>query len=127
MSTEFMKSWLEIIPNLNPILIVLKYLMSTKGLNRPFKGGLSSYCLMIMVTAYLKESIQHYKLAGKPQKSIGEQFIEVLNFYCGEFDNENTSLSLIANQSCFFKTGDEKHYLNIIDPLNFRMMTVNCS
>jgi|JI6StandDraft_1071083.scaffolds.fasta_scaffold06632_9 DNA polymerase sigma len=75
MSTEFMKSWLEAIPNLNPIMIVLKYLMSQKGLNRPFKGGLSSYCLMIMVTAYLKESIQHYKMSGKPQKSVGEQFI----------------------------------------------------
>lgn len=54
MSTDFMKRWLEIIPNLNPILLILKYLMSMKGLNRPYKGGLSSYCLMIMVAAYLK-------------------------------------------------------------------------
>lgn len=54
MSTEFMKSWLDVIPNLNLILLILKYLLSIKGLNRPYKGGLSSYCLMLMVTAYMK-------------------------------------------------------------------------
>jgi DNA polymerase sigma len=54
MSTDFMKRWLDIIPNLNPILLILKYLLSARGLNRPYKGGLSSYCLMIMVGAYLK-------------------------------------------------------------------------
>jgi hypothetical protein len=50
-----------------------------------------------------------------------------LNFYCEEFDSENTSLSLLSNQGCFFKTGEEKFNLNIIDPLNYRLMTANCS
>lgn len=81
MSTEFMKGWLETIPQLNPILMTLKYLLSVQGLNRPFKGGLSSYCLMIMVTAYMKESIQHYKLQGVPPRTLSENFIGLLRFY----------------------------------------------
>lgn len=81
MSTEFMKGWLENIPQLNPILMTLKYLLSVHSLNRPFKGGLSSYCLMIMVTAYMKESMQHYKMQGAPPRTLSENFLGLLRFY----------------------------------------------
>jgi DNA polymerase sigma len=54
LSTEFMKTWLNLYPQLNPIVLTLKYLLSKKSLNKPYKGGISSYCLLIMAAAYIK-------------------------------------------------------------------------
>jgi len=39
---------------MRPLIIILKKYLSILDLNEPFKGGLSSYGLSIMVLAYLK-------------------------------------------------------------------------
>lgn len=52
-----MKNWMNEIPNLYSIAILLKYLFQKKELNSTYKGGLGSYCTMVMILAYLK----HFK------------------------------------------------------------------
>jgi DNA polymerase sigma len=49
-----MKNCLSLFPALHPLVVTLKYLLSVKGLNKPFKGGISSYSLLIMTAAYIK-------------------------------------------------------------------------
>lgn len=56
-ATQMMKDWMAEIPNLYTIAILLKYLLQKTGLNSTYKGGVGSYCTIVMVLAYLK----HYK------------------------------------------------------------------
>ena len=46
---------LEDLPMIRPIVIVLKQFLSDRGLLTAFTGGLSSYCLFLMVARYLQE------------------------------------------------------------------------
>ena len=39
--------------DLKAIVIFLKKLLDQRGLNEPYKGGLSSYSLVLMVTTFL--------------------------------------------------------------------------
>ena len=55
-----MKNNIETTEYLHPIVLTLKYLLSEKKLNKPYKGGLSSFGLLILCSAYMK-SFSSYK------------------------------------------------------------------
>ena len=38
---------------IEPLILVLKQFLKASGLNNPYFGGLSSYALFLMITAYL--------------------------------------------------------------------------
>lgn len=42
------------VPQLEPLVLVLKQFLSQRGLNQPFNGGLSSYALILMVYSFIK-------------------------------------------------------------------------
>ena len=54
-STELMKSWMNEYPQMHRIILAFKYILARKGFNSNFKGGIGSYCLFIMIAAYMKE------------------------------------------------------------------------
>ena len=51
---------MEAYPVLRPIILVLKQIMYCSFANNPYKGGLSSYALILMVIAYIQHSHQYY-------------------------------------------------------------------
>jgi hypothetical protein len=55
-STELMKHWMAEFPQLHRIVLAFKYILAKKGLNSNWKGGIGSYCLFIMIAAFLKEN-----------------------------------------------------------------------
>lgn len=61
-STELIGQSLQETPNLYRVLIFLKYVLLKRGLNSTYKGGISPYCLLIMIKAYLR----HVKLVESP-------------------------------------------------------------
>jgi len=46
--------FMEEFPELRPLILVLKQLLSTSGLNNVYRGGLSSYCLGLIVVSFLQ-------------------------------------------------------------------------
>ena len=52
-STLLMKDWIEKVPSLQRVLLLLKHILSMRGFNSNFTGGIGSYCLFTMVAAYL--------------------------------------------------------------------------
>ena len=53
-STQLMKYWMNQYPQLHRIILAFKYILAKKGFNSNFKGGIGSYCLFVMITAYFK-------------------------------------------------------------------------
>ena len=74
-STELMKKWMCEYPQLHRIVLGFKYILAKKSFNSNFKGGIGSYCLFIMIAAYLKE---HPETVACDE---GELFMLVLKFY----------------------------------------------
>ena len=69
--------------DLRTIVIVLKKLLEYKDLNEPYRGGLSSYSLVLMITSFLNICDAHNK---------SKNLSEFLNFYGNYFDPLKTYL-----------------------------------
>ena len=52
---KYIKQRLEEYPHLKTLVLVFKKFLSLKNLNKPFSGGLSSYSLIQMILAILKQ------------------------------------------------------------------------
>jgi non-canonical poly(A) RNA polymerase PAPD5/7 len=74
-------------PDLKPIVIVLKKLLHAHDLNQPYHGGLSSYSLVLMTSAFLRMFNEI--------KSISKNLLEFLNYFGSYFDPSTT---IIENQ-----------------------------
>jgi len=55
-STILMREWMIKMPILQKLVLLLKYLLFYQGYNSNFAGGIGSYCLFVMVAAYIKEN-----------------------------------------------------------------------
>lgn len=42
-------------PQINRTILALKYVLAQRGFSSNFKGGIGSYCLFIMVAAFITE------------------------------------------------------------------------
>lgn len=53
-NTEFVLSKSAEIPVLKPVCIIIKKLLNTYGLNKPFSGGMSSFTVFLMASAFIQ-------------------------------------------------------------------------
>ena len=81
-STEYVLLKAREFPVLKPICIILKKLLNTRELNKPFAGGMSSFTLFLMASAFLRSS--------PPFKCISECLLSFLQYYGSVFDYRNT-------------------------------------
>jgi len=85
-STEFVAKMIERYESL--------YSMTQKELLNKHQGGISSYCLVVMLVAYLQTCNQH---------GIAKNFLGCVEFYGREFDPKTTGINLILEPSPFYK------------------------
>lgn len=50
-----MKSWMNVYPQIHRAILALKYVLAQRGYSSNFRGGIGSYCLFIMVAAFITE------------------------------------------------------------------------
>ena len=93
-ATQSMNSWMGDIPNLYSMAILLKYIFQKKEFNSTYKGGMGSFCAMVMIMAYLK----HHK---KESEDLCSQMVGLLNFYSLEFNDEVMGVD-IRDETCFY-------------------------
>ena len=109
-----------------PIILALKTLLKNGNLNDPYKGGLSSYGLILMVVSFIQSEIDSDKYNENSPTLIGETFLNVLGHYGIFFDYNNYVIITYPIREKNFPTDKEvtyqfipnTHELIIVDPLN---------
>lgn len=95
------------LPYLRPLVFLLKTLLHTRGLNVPFQGGVSSYVLTLMTSAFLKMSFQ--------LPSVAHYFLEILRYYGEEFKSDQ--MMIIGGEYITIpKFISPLHTLVVVDP-----------
>jgi hypothetical protein len=73
---------------IRPLVLVLKQFLLDRGLLTAYTGGLSSYCLFLMVTRYCQEQPH------STWSDSGALLIGFLDFYGNHFDPRSTGISV---------------------------------
>ena len=82
---------LEELPLIRPLMLVLKQFLLHRGLLTAYTGGLSSYCLFLMLARYLQEQ--------PPSSSdCGSLLMGFLDFYGNFFDPRSIGISVGGRQ-----------------------------
>ncbi|CAD8063252.1 unnamed protein product [Paramecium sonneborni] len=114
-STELTLQWLSFYSELRPIILLFKSLLKKRGLNDQYKGGISSFCIIQMVLAFL-ECFYHQHQAS----SIGFTTYNFLKFYGTEFDPKTTGISYKGfNENPFYDLNefDDQSEITIVSPI----------
>jgi len=103
---------------LRPLAILLKKLVAIHNYNVPFHGGISSYVLTLMTSAFLRESPK--------ASSIAQAFIHILSYYGAAFDpnrlmiymgREILDVGVVPKQSDILVTDPFKPQMNAASTL----------
>ena len=106
---------------LTPLALALKNILQKAFLNDPYKGGLSSYGVILLIIHFL--NVQKKKGNDISMKSLGKLFYDILYYYGSEYDitnpiiieeNENIEQKIIAIHQ--FQVMRNEFIL--VDPLN---------
>ncbi|CAK75978.1 unnamed protein product (macronuclear) [Paramecium tetraurelia] len=114
-STDLTLQWLSFYSELRPIVLLFKSLLKKRGLNDQYKGGISSFCIIQMVLAFL-ECFYHQNQVS----SIGYTTYNFLKFYGTEFDPKTTGISYKGfNENPFYELNeyDDQSEITIVSPI----------
>ena len=132
---ELVKSFIEEYKSLKPIVLAYKNILKIANLNDPYKGGISSYGLILMIVFFLqKQKSSGIDISpGENNANLGKLFYEFIRFYSLNFDNSKEIINI--NEGNNTKTFNEFDFHNmvhssdlvIIDPLNkFNNVAKSC-
>ena len=94
---------------LTPLTFALKTMLQKAFLNDPYKGGLSSYGVILLVIHFL--NVQQKKRKDISIKSLGKLFYDILCYYGNEYDITNPII-----------VENEKNIQKIISIYQFQLM-----
>ncbi|OQS03986.1 hypothetical protein THRCLA_03736 [Thraustotheca clavata] len=84
-ATNVVRAAVASMPQLYPLVIVLKSFLREKGLNNAFLGGLSSYALVLLCLNYL--------LKTPPEQAVGDALLGFLEYYGTVYDHNQTCIT----------------------------------
>lgn len=94
---------LEQMPPVRPLVLVLKQFLLDRGLLTAYTGGLSSYCLFLMVARYCQEQAPTWN-------DSGSLLMGLLDFYGNYFDPRITGIS-VRTRKYFIRSQEANHVL----------------
>ena len=77
MARDLVLSYLQALPQLAPLVVVLKSFLRDLNLNDVYTGGLSSYCLVVLLFSFMRECEQY----GYSTKDCGHLLIGFFNHF----------------------------------------------
>ncbi|PHJ16851.1 dna-directed dna polymerase [Cystoisospora suis] len=107
-------------PLLRPLVLLNKAALREWGLNEPFRGGVGSYLLFVMVLNFLQVNHRLYDRENHCQYSIGHALVEFLHYYGVAFNYSATGLSVRDKGRLFPKSSR-----NWLYPEEIRQSTFN--
>ncbi|KAG7451934.1 Nucleotidyltransferase [Guyanagaster necrorhizus] len=87
---EMIKDYREKMPELRPLVLVMKGLLARSGFNDPARGGLGSYPLVCMCISFLQ--------VNPPLESLGKLLTGMLYYYGVSFPYETSYISVREGQ-----------------------------
>ncbi|KAJ8748974.1 hypothetical protein K2173_013413 [Erythroxylum novogranatense] len=114
-TTELVKELTDQFPAAPPLALVLKQFLADRCLDQSYSGGLSSYCLVLLITRFL----QHEHHLGRPiSQNLGSLLMDFLYFFGNVFDPRQIRIS-VQGSGIYIKR--ERGYsidpIHIDDPL----------
>ncbi|KAI3981360.1 hypothetical protein MKX01_001805 [Papaver californicum] len=90
-TTELVRELTEQFPAVTSLALVLKQFLADRSLDHSYSGGLSSYCLVLLVTRFL----QHEHHLGRPiNQNLGSLLMDFLYFFGNVFDPRQMRISI---------------------------------
>ncbi|KAL2337577.1 hypothetical protein Fmac_012023 [Flemingia macrophylla] len=90
-TTAMVKELTEQFPAATPLALVLKQFLADRSLDQSYSGGLSSYCLVLLIIRFL----QHEHHLGRPiNQNYGSLLMDFLYFFGNVFDPRQMRISV---------------------------------
>lgn len=114
-AVELVCCYIKMYPALRPLTIVLKQFLAERALNNTFSGGLSSYCLVLILVSFFQNHV-----TPESASNLGLLLINLLTFFGTQFDFHRMGISLRSPTSTggFFYLQVPCPTLVILDPFN---------
>lgn len=110
-------------PAVLPLAVVLKQFLTDRCLDHPYSGGLSSYCLVLLITRFL----QHQHHTGRSiNQNLGRLLMDFLYFFGCVFDPRQMRVSIYGSGMYVNRgRGQSIDPLYIDDPIDDPLHPVN--
>ena len=112
--SQVVKRKIEEIPRLREVNLVVKHLFQLCDFTEPFKGGVSSYGIFLMVLYFF----QHHLPPCEDRYSLAEPLLHFLNFYAWNFNYHDAICVQEAVYDPTFFPQSLDPYLVIVDPIS---------
>ena len=120
---ELVKGFISQYECLKPLVLVLKNILKRANLNDPYKGGISSYGLILMIVTFLQTQKKIGKDISNNENNLGRLFFDFVNHYGLKFEPSKYIIYARTNED---EDSDDFNLQNIqsgnelviIDPLN---------
>ncbi|XP_061345061.1 uncharacterized protein LOC133290922 isoform X2 [Gastrolobium bilobum] len=90
-TTEMVRQLTEQFPAATPLALALKQFLADRSLDQSYSGGLSSYCLVLLIIRFL----QHEHHLGRPiNQNYGSLLMDFLYFFGNVFDPRQMRISV---------------------------------
>ena len=123
-TVAFIKDMLEELPQLRPLLMVIKIFLQQRELNEVYSGGVGSYALIIMVSVFLETHASRHGRDGpsEPEQCLGVLLVDFFDFYGNILNYHEVGISCRGGGSFYrkrqlgFYSSDRPYLLSIEDP-----------
>lgn len=95
--SEMIKSFMQAEPLLRPLVLVIKVLVNAYDISDPYKGGLSSYAITLMVIALLQVRILRICSLHKSQKRLWIMWGSSYSISCTFTENKLITLVKLSS------------------------------
>ncbi|XP_021756293.1 uncharacterized protein LOC110721453 [Chenopodium quinoa] len=90
-TTELVKQLTDQFSAAIPLALVLKQFLADRSLDQSYSGGLSSYCLVLLITRFLQHEHHHCRPINQ---NLGSLFMDFLYFFGNVFDPRQMRVSI---------------------------------
>lgn len=120
----FIQESLQAHSQIKPVVLIMKRLLESHSLNNSWQGGLSSYCLFLLVLAFFKSNLS----SGVSYNRLSEWLWNFIFFYAKAYNFRTTMISF-KHKSPFIPISVQIETSTapiIIDPLTSQNAAKNC-
>ena len=119
---DLVKQFMNKYESLKPLVLALKNILKRANLNDPYKGGISSYGLILMIVYFLQQQEYAGIDISTNENNLGQLFYDFIHFYAIEYEF-NKSIIFVKNnandlEDLKYQNIQHTSGLIIIDPLN---------
>jgi non-canonical poly(A) RNA polymerase PAPD5/7 len=123
-AAELMKRYLDALPPLRPLTIVLKYFLAARSLNEPYSGGVGSFMLQLMIVAFLQQRERDAVNFARPSAyNLGALLLDFLELYGLDLNYYTTGIS-VRYDGFFFPKGAADRRATFWKPDRMAMMAL---